>query len=91
MNKDPARIAHRESLPDQARDWRWLADALPVDISNAMRPANPRWPSGYSKSGPLTRILAAIIPRVSGEHPSAIAIGNHLILLAKSKQGDETG
>jgi hypothetical protein len=74
---------YTDSLPDTVRDWRWLADVLPADIKTAMRPTNPTFRAGVSKTGPLARILEAIIPRVSGEHPTASAIGTQLGKLAR--------
>jgi hypothetical protein len=92
LNEDPARVTHRDPLPDRVRDWRWLAEVLPVYIDEAMRPANPHFPSGYSKGGPLTRILAAVIPLITGETDiTAVAVGNQLILLGKSTRGNRTG
>jgi hypothetical protein len=90
IRKDPQRITHRDTLSDHVRDWRWLAKVLPVDIDNAMRPTNPRFPRGHSKGGPVSRILEAIIPLITGETVTAPAIGNQLILLGQNRD-DETG
>jgi hypothetical protein len=45
---------------------------------------------GQAKGGPMSRILEAIIPIISGETPGAIAIGTQLTLNArkKSKKAD---
>lgn len=70
-------------MPAYALDWRWLAKVLPIDIEAAIRPTNPKYRGGKSKGGPLSRILAAIIPSVTGEKVTAIAIGNQLRILQK--------
>jgi hypothetical protein len=75
---DCTRFLHHDELPNQARDWRWLAEVLPVDIETAMRSANPHYPNGHSKTGPLARILSAVIPGITGEHVTAKAIGTQL-------------
>ena len=65
-------------LPAQAKDWRWLAGVLPADIEKALMTTNPGCRLGNTKGGPLSRILAAIIPLMTGEDVTAIAIGNQL-------------
>lgn len=57
----------RHDLPKHARDWRWLAKVLPRDIAAAVRPTNPHYRGGRSREGPLVRVLAAIIPDITGE------------------------
>jgi hypothetical protein len=78
-------------LPNQARDWRWLAKVLPVDIETAMRSANPNYPKGHSKTGPLARILTAVIPGITGEHVTEKAIGTQLgkILGAQANRNEK--
>ena len=78
-------------LPDQALDWRWVANVLPIDIERALRPANPRYPAGHSKGGPLTKILAAVIPSITGERVTAIAIGNQIGYIVKSNLSEGHG
>jgi len=59
----------RRTLPDQAKDWRWLAGILPDDIRTAMKPANPDFKGGLSKGGAVARILKKLIPLMTGETP----------------------
>jgi len=73
-------------LPEQARDWRWLIKVLPVDIGSAIESANPGYEGGRTKGGPLSRILAEIIPHITGEPVTAIAVGNQLILVPATER-----
>jgi hypothetical protein len=90
VREDPQRVTHHETLPEHVRDWRWLAEVLPTDIEKAMRPANPRFPPGHSKGGPVSRILQAVIPLITGESVTANAIGNQLIILARGRREKPT-
>jgi hypothetical protein len=74
----------RLDLPDAARDWRWLAKVLPTDIETALRTENPHYRGGFSKRGPLARVLAAVIPFITGETVTAPAVGTQLTLLHKA-------
>jgi len=78
VKKDPARVTTGDSLPNQVRDWRWLAKVLPIDIEAAIRPTNPRYRGGRSKRGPLARIVAAVIPSLTGENVGTVAVGLQL-------------
>ncbi|MDR3521372.1 MAG: hypothetical protein P4L54_07125 [Acidocella sp.] len=71
---------HRESLPEQVKDWRWLVNVLPIEYENLMRPANPTAIFGHSKTGPLACFLAKVIPRMTGETRTEAAIGTQLIM-----------
>lgn len=81
-----------ESNPDKfherVADWRWLAEVMPVDFATALQKANPGKRIGVSKDGPCARFLAAIIPRVTGESPSASAVGTQLIMRRGVPTGD---
>lgn len=68
-------VLERDQLPDYARDWRWLikADALPAVIERAAGRT-----LGRTKGGPLARLIAHILPEMTGETRTAIAIGNQL-------------
>jgi len=70
---------HRESVPEQVNDWRWLIKVLPVHYERAIRSANPSATVGRSKTGPLARFLEEVIPKITGEAPTATAIGNQFI------------
>lgn len=83
VNKDPKRVIHRENLPDQARDWRWLAKVLPIDIKAAIQPTNPGYRGGCSKTGPLARVTASVIPSLTGERVGVVAVA---LQLGKAKQ-----
>jgi hypothetical protein len=65
----------RDTLPDQASDWRWLLnnDALPATIERAIGQR-----LGNTKGGPLARLIERILPPLTGEARSAVAIGNQL-------------
>jgi hypothetical protein len=61
--------------------WQWLAAPLAADIARAMRASNPNYGSGLGNittPGPTIRILTAIIPRISGEHPKPRTIASWL-------------
>ena len=75
-----------DTLPDDVRDWRWLAEVLPADIEAALDPVNPGLSLGRSKGGPLSRVLAAVIRSISGEKLTPTAVGDHLIKRAKVKR-----
>lgn len=69
-------VLERDTLPDDARDWRWLLrnNALPATIERAVGRG-----LGRTKGGPLARLIARILPAMTGETRSAIAIGNQLM------------
>lgn len=75
VNKDPARVTHRDSLPDYVRDWQWLVDVLVPDFDSAWESTNDGLP-GIGE--PLVRFWEAVIPYVSGEHPPASSIRRRL-------------
>lgn len=59
---------------------RWLAvsGALIEDFRNAMLPANPELKLGLGHNGPLARFFAAIVPLLSGEHPTPDSVATQL-------------
>ena len=74
-----------DDFPNFAKDWRWLIEVLPKDIEAAMRPANPNWPTGHSSRGPLAKILAGVVHRVSGDRVTAAAISTQINAARPSK------
>jgi hypothetical protein len=78
-----AHFVNFESLPDHAKDWRWLIKVLPIDYKKAMLSTNPNAKFGVSKKGPLAKFLEAVIPQITGERPTAVAIGTQLILASR--------
>jgi hypothetical protein len=67
-----------------AKGWRWLAKVLPVDFVNAMKLANPTFAPGISHSGPVSRFIEAVVPILTGEHPSAASIATQMKTLRRS-------
>ncbi len=76
-----------DDLPDQVTDWRWLAKVLPADIETCLQPSNPGYRGGITKTGPLARILEAVIPCLTGEQVTAAAVGTQLKLLGPGDIG----
>jgi hypothetical protein len=68
----------RKDLPDHARNWTWVAEVLPADISKAMLPTNPKYRGGHTPGGPLAKILSAVVPRITGEEVPASAVSSQL-------------
>ena len=71
---DLGRIEGQSNVPAVVRDWRWFADVIRAVVA-------PAFPTirGTAKNGPVSRFLAAIIPLVSGEAPTAVAVATHLM------------
>ncbi|MBV8458465.1 MAG: hypothetical protein JO122_17835 [Acetobacteraceae bacterium] len=55
-----------------------------------MRSTNPRFLRGHSRDSPVSRILEALTPLITGEIVTANAIGNQLIPLARAGLGSWT-
>ena len=69
--------------PSLAPDrWQWLADVLPIDFENAMRSTNP-YTAGLSHNGPLARFIAAVVPSLTGQHPTPDSVATQLKKLRK--------
>jgi len=62
----------------QMEKWRHIAVGISDDFCEAMRPTNPTLPLGRSNDGPVPRFVAAVIPGITGEHPSVQNVGKHL-------------
>ncbi len=65
--------------------WRSIAEMVSTAIQNAMLPSNR--PMGLGSDGPISRLVAAIIPKITGDEPS---VGNvALCLKKKAKQSKD--
>ena len=80
LTRLPTLNAHFQSI----RGWKWLAQALVGDFENAMRPNNPGLGGGISRTGPLVRFIAAIVPFMTGEHPTRDSIAKQLQAVRKA-------
>jgi hypothetical protein len=70
--------------PSDAPDrWQWLAGVLPIDFENAMRSTNPNYTAGLSHNGPLARFIAAVVPSLTGQHPTPGSVATQLKKLRK--------
>jgi hypothetical protein len=58
--------------------WLTVAGALIEDFHNAMLPANPQLQLAFSHNGPLARFFAAIVPSLTGEHPTPGSVATQL-------------
>ena len=58
--------------------WQWLADVLPEDFVNAMKLSNPTFAPGLGHTGPVARFIEAVVPVLTGEHPTAASIATQL-------------
>jgi hypothetical protein len=71
----------RPSLaPDR---WQWLANVLPIDFEIAMRSTNRNYKTGLSHNGPLARFIAAVVPSLTGQHPTPDSVATQLKKLRK--------
>jgi hypothetical protein len=61
-----------------ASGWNWLADVLPVDFINSMKPTNPNFAPGLGHTGPIARFIAAVAPLITGEHPTPASTATQL-------------
>lgn len=61
-----------------ATGWKFLIDVLPKDFFNAMKPANPTFALGISAAGPVARFIAAVVPKLTGEHPTVGSVATQL-------------
>jgi hypothetical protein len=74
--------------PSDAPDrWQWLAGVLPIDFENAMRSTNPNYTAGLSHNGPLARFIAAVVPSLTGQHPTPDSVATQLKKLRKRTEG----
>ena len=64
--------------------WSTVAGALIEDFHNAMLPANPQLKLAFSHNGPLARFFAAIVPSLTGEHPTPGSVATQL----KARKGE---
>jgi hypothetical protein len=71
---------------EPAMGWKWLADALPKDFINAMKPNNPRFSPGLSYTGPVARFIAAVAPLLTGEHPTPASVATQLKLRRRANR-----
>ena len=69
-------IAGLDSLVGER--WLTVAGALTEDFRNAMLPGNPELKLGLSHDGPLARFFAAIVPFLTGEHPTPGSVATQL-------------
>jgi hypothetical protein len=75
--KAPMGFLQQDNYPKEIPDWRYLAPVLPI-IGGAMRSTNPHFPTGHSNTGPLSKILAVVLPLITGQPLTAAAISNQL-------------
>ena len=66
--------------------WQWLADVLPIDFENAMRSTNPNYKARLSHNGPLARFIAAVVPSLTGQHPTPDSVATELKKLRKLRK-----
>jgi len=70
--------------------WHWLANVLPVDFATAIKTTNPRYKIGIGHTGPLVRFIVAIVPLLTGEHPTpgtiAVQLKNYKTKHLRGKQ-----
>lgn len=71
---DLPRIEAQSNVPGVVRDWRWLVDVIHPVVRDAFPPG-----TGTAKGGPVSRFLAAILPKVSGDAPTPDAIATQII------------
>ena len=76
VGRDPRRIVERETAPDHVRGWRWLVDVLPPLLATALESTNPEVKLG--DEGPAARFVAAVVPFLSGEHPTVNTVAERL-------------
>jgi hypothetical protein len=69
---------HNRPLSFGATGWKFLACVLPDDFANALKPANPTYTPGISEAGPLARVVAAVVPLITGEEPSVASVAKQL-------------
>jgi hypothetical protein len=50
--------------------WHWLANVLPVDFATAIQTTNQGYKIGIGHTGPLVRFIHAVVPLLTGEHPT---------------------
>jgi hypothetical protein len=72
------------SLPPDC--WQWLAHVLPIDFENAMHSTNPNYKTRISHNGPLPRFIAAVVPLLTGEHPSVESVATQLKTFRKKEK-----
>jgi hypothetical protein len=58
--------------------WPTVAGVLIKDFRNAKLPANPELKLGFGHNGPLARFFAAIVPLLTGEHPTPESVVTQL-------------
>jgi hypothetical protein len=69
-------------------NWKWLAGALPGDLTNALQSTNPGLAVGIGHNGPLVRFIAAVVPYLTGERPTPASIATQL---KNRRQWDRAG
>jgi hypothetical protein len=82
-------VGHR--LAESGLDrWSWLINVLPLDFVGAMQSTNPKFRPGIGHAGPLARYIAAVVPLVTGEHPSPGSVATQLKALRtrRAKKGN---
>lgn len=62
-------VEHIGRLP-----WHHLANVLPSDFETAIQTTNPGYKLGVGHEGPLARFIAAVAPRLTGEHPTPLSV-----------------
>lgn len=77
---DLPRIEAQSNVPNVIRDWRWLVHVIRPVIAPAMPTIQ-----GTAKNGPASRFLAAIMPSMTGEEPSADAIATQIAHAKRDK------
>jgi hypothetical protein len=75
LDKDArAYFLHRDGDHEEIQGWKWLARVLPEDFKVAMISTNPNFESGLSASGPVARYVSAIVPFITGDHPTLATV-----------------
>ena len=69
----------KSNAPAVVRDWRWVAGVILPVVAPAFRGIR-----GTAKGGPITRFLAGILPLITGDAPTAAAIGTTIAALRRT-------
>jgi hypothetical protein len=77
-------------MPD-ITGWHHLAFSAAAAFRSAVRPNNPGVRFGPTSGGPLSRFLAEVLSRITGERVTAAAAGQYLRRAAKGRTGAPPG
>jgi hypothetical protein len=65
--------------------WKFLAEVLPIDFTEAIHSTNPRCRIGIGHKGPLVRFIAALSPYLTGEQPTPGSVATQLKRLKREQ------